>query len=522
MNTTTGHVWGLLLVAGMLGLVLSAQTGVFAQGPQSDALAAQQREQQREQQFIAAINPSPGQVASQYDATPAPAATSAEKISAVLAQVHHSLCFLGRVSASGNSARVPVETDSFLVPNARYATLHFTWKSLLGADGKNVLRQPTAQEKAMNDEFPQYQQLYLTTAKCTPMSATGAVQLVLPIAFAHVDFAAGAVNTQQSAAPFTATLLRCKNDVATVKVQGVDPNKVIIVLRDAAGGRLREAFNTSSQESDFGLFTYKAIGMIAKVEVFVPTEFARMAQDVLATAEPHTVGGAAITVKSPRYVLPTGDAVADVAMEQETLKAQTALTACRISTEYGLNTPGIAVELPKVVNSAYAKVEFSEPKLTDATGKTVKNVRAYLNLADSRVEQYFYNPKEHFVHPIDFAHAAGTVKIRYPARLAVLTLTPARPGNGAVAAKFHGALVWLSGVDWLQSNTALRAYDATGRQLKPLTHSGCKMVNNVTWQEYAFWGNVTELRVVVGEQWLTLDLPYNLPPAARLPGKGTK
>ena len=53
------------------------------------------------------------------------------------------------------------------------------------------------------------------------------------------------------------------------------------------------------------------------------------------------------------------------------LKAEIKIVSTRSYAVYGYNTPEVRVNLPKVSNSAYSKIEFGPAKLLSATGAKV-------------------------------------------------------------------------------------------------------------------------------------------------------
>ncbi len=64
----------------------------------------------------------------------------------------------------------------------------------------------------------------------------------------------------------------------------------------------------------------------------------------------------------------------------------------------------------------------------------------------------------------------------------------------------------------------MRGYDAQGRRLKKLNYSGCERDREGTRREQcAFWGVPVRLEIAVAEEWIDLELPFDIPAAQRLP-----
>lgn len=444
----------------------------------------------------------------------APINVSKDEMNARLKSAKDSLFFLDSDTHFG---RAKVEIDSFLLPNMQYAKMSFTWTKLLSVDGANLLRQPTAKElQASNPHDPR---IYSTDDMVDLDSATGSVQLQIPIKFAHITFAAADINATRQDTPLTATLVSCKEDTCSLKLEGkFNPDDVIIILRDAAGKQLTMEDAGSSQDNDGSISVEQTVsGRIAKIEVFIPTEYAVNTLDIVATASPKTVGVKNINVKVMRF-LPNMPTVKGTEYNLDTLKTQVSIAPQR--EEYGeRNTPMLVVKLPSTLNSAYAAVDFGKPQLLDANGKAViyEPEESGLDIESFTHEFRFTQLKK------TFSFATGTVHLRYPAQLKIVTLTPGQPVNGDVQARFDGAKVKIVAKDcpdndFLPENFAcVRAFDASGHQLKQLNYGGSETIDNVEWTEYAFWGKPAEVHIVIVEKWLPLDLPYRLPPAPRLP-----
>jgi hypothetical protein len=209
-------------------------------------------------------------------------------------------------------------------------------------------------------------------------------------------------------------------------------------------------------------------------------------------------------------------------------------TAARSSRNYawmGYNTPELNLQLPAVDNSAYADVTFAPAKLLDKAGQPV----AY------EVEQGLYSSQTHTTEvrfkakdakrdtpPVEFAHATGTVKVRYPVAARTVVVKGAAPAAlGKAKASVTGSSVLVvSPNDWKMLeppfdsglDDALRAYDAAGKRLEE--DSSKRQTESSpagTRTTHVFKGTVAQARIDVVDEWAEFDVAYDLAPAAKLP-----
>ena len=471
------------------------------------------------------MHPSVGTVASKYDATPAPVDIDSRILTGDVLGMENSLYFLG---PSGKDGKFEVEYDSFVLPNGAYAHPDITWTKLMNTSGANILRAPTAQEKKNDVTFSQVH-IYATDKVSKPDYAEGNVHLLVPCQFAHVTFLASEANHKRSSGPLSVTLATCKNDLIALKIKGVAKSEdAIIVLRDSTGGRLQEAESERDQGSN-GTAILKAQGTIAKVEIFYPTAFADNTFTTLASSEPASFNVDPIVVKSSRYVK-SGIPASAAMLDETAIKAQTSILAGRNDALCGFNDPEIMIKLPANLNSAYSEVDFGKPVLHGANGEmvnyTVQNNGTYdQDSSSTNIEFTASDAKQ----TLTFAHATGSVHLRYPAQMREVRMTPSSSRSGALLVHFQGAKIVVDDVDsaledagtFLPDDLALvRAYDASGRQLKPLNyHSSCVQGGEGSYG-YAFWGKPAVVRVYAVDRWITLDLPFDLPPAKLLANPG--
>ena len=445
----------------------------------------------------------------------APVNVDAAEVTAKLAAMKNNLFFLGLFT---DSARV--EFDAFLIPNGDFAQLDYKWAKLVDAAGKNILRAPTAEEKAQDNELFPDPRVYATAENPMLSHAEGKATVRIPCAFARVEFTPDEIGVTKTADPLTATLRRCAGNTAVLTLNWTGKReKPVVILRDAAGASLsipssRQWLNPDRDNSFF------ADGIIAKVEVFYPTQFATTTLDIKAYAEPDVVKvSSPVVLKSMRYQRPDPPREG-ATLSPDAVKAQTSVVAGRLATWEDYNRPAITLKLPRVWNSAFTRVDIGKPQYFDAigkamTGKTEPEIFDYVNY----IQEYrLRNPQE-------FARATGTVKIHYPATVKTYVLTPAKPRIGAIGVQFRGAALLIAGLPEGENGfveeypVIVNAYDAAGRKLHYLSSllGMSETINKVRWDFYGFWGTPAEVRITIAENWLPLSIPFDLTPAPTLP-----
>jgi hypothetical protein len=130
--------------------------------------------------------------------------------------------------------------------------------------------------------------------------------------------------------------------------------------------------------------------------------------------------------------------------------------------------------------------------------------------------------------PVEFEHATGTVKVRYPvaARTAIVKGgAPVALGKAKASVTKSSVLVespagWKSLEAPFDSglDDSLRAYDAAGKRLEE--DSSKRQTESSpagTRTTYVFKGVVAQARMDVVDEWAEFDIPYDLAPAAKLP-----
>ena len=509
-----------LFLSGWLMILAGIQSGLAAGdgGEIGQAVVGQFFET-----LFSSMVPSEGEITSRYEETPVPVNISKDQFEAGLADVGNNIVFLGFHFRD----TVKIEFDDFLIPNGSYAEIKLDWERVINPDGENILREPTAEEREKDARLkraPGREILYLKDSESRPLYAEGKMEISVPIRFARVAFSAADAGQSRQSPPLNATLTRCENDLVSLRIselpEEADP---ILVFRDRTGGRLRIDSTRRSRRRGVVNLTARAQGRVAGVEVFHPIEFATRTLTVRAASAPNFFRDDVWPVKVPRY-MPDPDGPDFAAMDLAGLKAGTGVTARRTYGLIGFNTPKINVSLPPVDNSVFARLDFGEPELLDARGGPIAySLEKGVYSHETFSEEIRFTAKEG-KKPVEFARSVGSVNIRYPARLKVVTLTGEEPKSGGLEARFLGPKVLIRGLDDLprrpflpDSLTALRAYDVTGRRLKKLNYSGNLIENNVNWIKAGFWGEVRELRIIAVEEWLEMDIPFDLPPAPELP-----
>jgi len=216
-------------------------------------------------------------------------------------------------------------------------------------------------------------------------------------------------------------------------------------------------------------------------------------------------------------------------------------TAARASRNYawmGYNTPEINLQLPPVDNSAYAEVTFAPAKLLDKAGKPVAyEVENGLYGSDTHAIDVRFTPKDAKPDspPVEFAKAVGTIKVRYPVVARTVLIKPAVPVTvgGAKLSVKGKALVVDSPPGWKMLEAPfgagldepLRVYDAAGKRLEEdRSQQETDMSGPVTHTTRVFKGTIAQVKLDAVDEWAEVELPYDLPPAPKLPAgdAGTK
>jgi len=470
------------------------------------------------------VKASPGEVASSYDPTPVPVAISEKDLRAEIEQMSSSIFFL----RSASREHVDVEMDAFVIPNGDYAKCEVTWKNLFDAAHKSVFREATAEEKADNKKFRResWRRVYLHE-NSKPVIAVGQMKIEVPISLVRITLDSGDVGKTRRADGLSATLDRCKNDVASVSASGNFENaRPVVVFYDESGGRLNTSEDmTMKSTTDYSL-TCRASGKIAKVDVFVPSAYFRETVEVKATSKPKHFGDDAWKIRAPRYVADHGVA-RFVEMDVETIKRESRIIGRRGYAWYGFNDPRIVMHLPKVDNSCFMKAEIAELELFDSANTQVEHKLggSWFDFEGIYMRFDIKKTDEKDKSPVEYSRSVGKLKLHYPIRLKMVALTAENPTASRLEASFEDSRVMIGGMSELKPKpfapdrlAVIRGYDAQGCRLKKLSFSGYEKDRDGTRRDkFAFWGTPVRLDIVVVDEWVDLELPFDIPAAEKLP-----
>jgi len=206
------------------------------------------------------------------------------------------------------------------------------------------------------------------------------------------------------------------------------------------------------------------------------------------------------------------------------LRAEIKIISRRSYAVFGYNTPEVRVNLPKVSNSAYSKIEFGPATLLNAAGA---KVRFELEESGYMDDKYASEIRFQTGNPdkiIQFARARGQVKVKYPLVVKTAVITPAQPGPPELAVKIDGPYVAFAEDEEKTPESSfgklkpIRAYDAAGHQLEQHGYSETSSdESGAELKHVSFYGNVARVEIDTVESWAELDLPYNLTPSPLLP-----
>jgi hypothetical protein len=206
------------------------------------------------------------------------------------------------------------------------------------------------------------------------------------------------------------------------------------------------------------------------------------------------------------------------------LRAEIKIISTRSYAVYGYNTPEVRVNLPKVSNSAYSKIEFGPATLLSATGQKVPFELEESGYMDKECASEIRFRIANSDKIIRFARVRGRVKVKYPLAVKTMVITHSKPGPPELAVAIDGPYVnFVESEDKTPQSSfsklkPLRAYDAQGRQLERHGYWETSTDDNgVDITHAAFYGNVARVEIDTVESWVELDLPYDLTPAPLLP-----
>lgn len=250
---------------------------------------------------------------------------------------------------------------------------------------------------------------------------------------------------------------------------------------------------------------------------------ALLAIAVLATLPLCAQPDAADLVKNPKYAAEDRKPVFRNLTAEE-VRSAVRVTSSRTSAVFGFNNAEVQIHLPRIDNSNWIEDDFSEPKLFDKRNRTVKFEK----------EQGIYNHETWSTEirfargdgkPLEFAKAVGSVRIQYPLVMKTRSIRKSEAKKAAEAGVvFDGPFVKTDLAKIPESAfgsdlDGVRAYDKAGRRLeKVMGYSSSVWENDVSYRGYAFHGEVARLDVDTVEEWMALQIDYEMPPAPPLSG----
>ena len=213
-----------------------------------------------------------------------------------------------------------------------------------------------------------------------------------------------------------------------------------------------------------------------------------------------------------------------VDLTAEQLKEQLEVVSSRCYAVFGFNNPEVQIHLPRFDNSIYASVEFSSPRLLDADGNEVRyELERGIYDHDTHADEIRFAPADGGP-TVAFARAEGSITLRYPIRMRTVAIAQGSSAPAGLTVTIDGPFVSWSDPEEILPEAAsftpveqFRAVDASGRRLEQNSWKGFSMSGGVSFDTYAFWGEVAEVRIDVVEEWAELDISYSLPSTDPLP-----
>lgn len=470
------------------------------------------------------FNASKIEVDTSYDPTPIPVNMSKNNIKLAIEKISNSIFFIQNT----HSDSLNIEMDKFVIPNGNYSELDVEWEDIFDMSGQTVIRTATDEEKKNDKKFyrESWSRIYRSGEGKTVV-ATGSMQVKVPAKFLSISLTPEKKENSHEQYNLSATLEWCENDVACVSVLGdFNENKPVIVLYDKLGGRLqkREAM-TSSSPTEY-MLACRASGKIAKIEIFLPSEYLNETFEVKATCKPDFYGDEAWKIRAPRYVEEQRDWKFEK-VDIETLKKETEVVGRRGYAAIGYNKQEICAYFPKLDNSCFANAKITELKLYDAKGRIVEHELD----GGWRDNESFYqrfdivSKDDKDKSPEEYKRSAGILKLHYPASIKIVTLTVDKPNTDGLTASFEEAKVVISRNMSSEKFYAVRAYDDQGRELKNLNFPNFRTgKDEIIKKTYGFWGTPVEVKMLVTEKWIDWELPFDIPAPEKIPDnkRGTK
>ncbi|MBI2677778.1 MAG: hypothetical protein HYX28_03250 [Candidatus Koribacter versatilis] len=250
-------------------------------------------------------------------------------------------------------------------------------------------------------------------------------------------------------------------------------------------------------------------GVLAFLVLFCVTSFAQLPTRAQLTAKPKFTEDVPHTFKD---------------FTEAELREAIKIVPARSYAMFGYNTPEVRLQLPKVSNSVYTTIDFPDPVVLDDAGKPVAVEIERGGYNDARFsDEIRFRVPDNSDAIVQFAHATGTVKVKYPLSVTTQTFAPLKPGPKEFAVKINGPFVNLDQEklqvpDVSSKLHPIRAYDASGHQLESASYSETGYDDAGAYvTKMAFYGNVAKLEVDSVAEWVELELPYDVKPGPMLP-----
>ena len=227
-------------------------------------------------------------------------------------------------------------------------------------------------------------------------------------------------------------------------------------------------------------------------------------------------------VASPKYASKDRKPVFKTLTAEE-VRSAIKVTSSRTSALFGFNNAEVQIHLPHVDNSNWIEEKFSQPRLVDKRGREVKyeKEQGIYNHATWSTEIRFAGPAPD--KPVEFAKAIGSVQIRYPRVMKTRSVKKGETKKAEEAGvvldgpflKFDLARIPESA--FASDLEGIRAYDKTGKRLeKVMGYTSSSWENEVSYRGYAFHGEIARVDFDVAEEWIDLEVTYEMPPAPKL------
>jgi len=209
-------------------------------------------------------------------------------------------------------------------------------------------------------------------------------------------------------------------------------------------------------------------------------------------------------------------------MSVDELKKELSVNASRSTALFTFNTPMVVCILPEALNGEYGAVEFVKPKLLNKNGAPVTfELETGGYSSEGHSSEIRFNPKSG-KNLVVFEKATGTIHIKYPVKIATTSVKKGQTGENLLAS-FNGRFVKVDSTRMAKPESffarikPVRAYDATDREIVPLSYSGTSSGSEGSFETFAFWGEPVRADIDNVVEWAEFDVPFDLPPSKEMP-----